>query len=337
MKISAARSRAATGRADPAPAPASSRRSAVVGSSADGSGRVGWPAPWRSPPLQLAARQLVRIGADPGMRLRDRTRSKQLHPPRAFACAAGRVLWCRGSSRHARPPSARVQRGQRVLEDVGDPVARIACSGGAGCPPGPRARRPTARGTGSGPSAIRPGGVWDRPTIDSAVTDLPEPRFADDAEGPPRAPTRNRRRRRAIDRSAEANLGLQTPGPGQHRPGAPARSPPPPAWRGPVARCPPGRVRCGAKPGRLIAPDLRRRVPENVSQSVAQQVDCRSTSTRMTSRGFATWRRDDASAAGRRPACCRGSGLGRLAPSRAEGRRGRPFPGIITTDQWSTW
>ena len=145
--------------------------------------------------LAHAAGELVRIGRRAGRRRRGCAPVQQLRRPAPGRGAADdRLVRAHRLGDLVADGEQRVQRGQRILEDVGDPAAAQAADAlvrqrRAG--PRPRSRR--------APPAMTPGGEATRPMSDSAVTDLPEPDSPTRPRHSPGAERRDRRRRRRAD------------------------------------------------------------------------------------------------------------------------------------------
>ena len=209
------------------------------------------PAPWRS---SRAGACRPRAGA--GTRRARRCGSGMPHQvaasrPRARAPRAGRAA---GAAQRLGDLLAdgehRVERGHRLLEDHRDLVA--ADGAHLALVDSVSRSRPSKR---IEPPAIRPAASGSRRRIDSAVTLLPQPRLADDAQRLARAARRRTRRRPRARRRRGVN---ETAG---RRSEIGSREP---------LRCPGrGGGRC------VIVPQsrLRHARVERVAQAVAQQVD----------------------------------------------------------------
>ena len=143
--------------------------SAVVGSSAISSLGVVGQRGRDHHPLALAARELVRIGVQPLLGVREADLAQQLQHARAQRRAVQRLVQGDRLAHLAPDRVQRVERGHRLLEDhAGDAAAE------------PAQRRPRRRASTSLPSRVmRPSGLaplgGSRRSTERAVTDLPLP------------------------------------------------------------------------------------------------------------------------------------------------------------------
>ena len=148
--------------------------SAVVGSSASEELRLARQRDGQHHALALAARELVRVGAEPPLGVGNADVAEQLHrpgAPRSGAAGGGQDL-------RDLPLDAqhRIERGHRVLEHHDHAMAPDVLE----LPLGSRARsRPSKR---TRPAVMRPGG-WTSRTIARQVIVLPEPGLPDQREG----------------------------------------------------------------------------------------------------------------------------------------------------------